>query len=228
TPTAQEVVDKAIQASKTDLLNHAEASFSFRDKQYEYQRDGGQFVYTRIQTDSTGNIIRDVYSNEGLKRYIEREETSLSEKKQNAYANSVNSVIYFAFLPLWLNDAAVNKNYEGINTIKGKKYHRIRVTFNQEGGGDDFDDIFLYWFDTEDYSMDYLAYKYNTNGGGMRFREAYNVQTINGITIQDYHNLKPRKKGSISFDQIDEAYKKGELEELSTIELKNIKININK
>lgn len=224
TPTAQEVTDQAIKVSGVDELQHAEASFAFRDKQYEYKRNGGNYVYTRIQTDSTGTIIKDVLTNDGLTRYIADTVATITEKKRNAYANSVNSVIYFAFLPLWLNDGAVQKAYEGISNIKGKDYHTLKVTFEEEGGGKDFDDVFYYWFDKEDYSMDYLAYKYKTDGGGMRFREAYNARKVSGVTIQDYYNLKPKTKGSVPFETIGEAYNKGELVQLSTIDLKDMKI----
>lgn len=225
-PTAQQIVDRAIQVSGVDQLHHAAASFAFRDKNYGYQKDGGRFEYTRTQTDSTGTVIKDVLTNDGLTRYIADTVANITEKKRDAYANSVNSVIYFAFLPLWLNDGAVNKTYVGEATLKGKNYHQIRVTFEEEGGGKDFEDVFYYWFDVDDYSMDYLAYKYNTDGGGMRFREAYNARQINGVTIQDYRNLKPKTKGSVNFDQIGQAFEEGALTQLSTIDLEEIQITI--
>lgn len=227
TPSAQEIVDRAIQASGTDKLNHAEATFIFRDKTYEYERKEGNYVYTRIQQDTNGVIIKDVLTNDGLTRYIADTVAMITEERQKAYSNSVNSVMYFAFLPLWLNDEAVIKNYEGIETLKGKDYYKIKVTFEEEKGGKDFEDVFYYWFDVEDYSMDYLAYKYLTDGGGMRFREAYNSRQIKGITIQDYRNLKPKTKGSIPFEKIGETYNNGALVELSTIDLQEMKIEIN-
>ncbi len=72
--------------------------------------------------------------------------------------------------------------------------------------------------------MDYLAYKYFTGKGGMRFREAYNQRTVNGVTIQDYRNLQPKIKDGVPFGQIEKAFENGKLEELSIIELKNVKI----
>ena len=108
--------------------------------------------------------------------------------------------------------------------INGKSYHKIRVTFSQEGGGDDFDDVFIYWFDTENHQMDYLAYEYHTDGGGMRFREAFNPRIINGVLIQDYKNYKPREKGSIPIENTAAAFQKDELELLSEIVLENVEI----
>ena len=63
-----------------------------------------------------------------------------------------------------------------------------------------------------------------TGKGGMRFRVAFNQRTINGVRIQDYRNLQPRIMDGVNFDQIENAFEKGELEELSLIELKNVKI----
>ena len=182
------------------------------------------FTYTRIGKNKENILVRDVYTNKGFIRHVADTLVNLTEKRKNAYTNSVNSVIYFAFLPLWLKDPAVILEDQGRSVIKGKEYHKILVTFKQEGGGDDFEDVFLYWFDVEDYSMDYLAYKYFTGKGGMRFREAYNTRKVNGVLLQDYRNLQPKIEGGIDFDEIEKAFENDQLEELSLIILKNVKI----
>ena len=68
------------------------------------------------------------------------------------------------------------------------------MRFTEEDGGKDFEDVFLYWFDEQTFSMDYLAYSYITDGGGVRFREAFNKSEIGGIVFQDYINYKPEDK----------------------------------
>ncbi|MEP0985668.1 DUF6503 family protein [Ekhidna sp.] len=227
TPTAQDIVDKAIETSGTQKLNDATASFIFRDIRYTYNSENRKYAYTRIQTDSLGNEVKDVLTNQGLVRFINGQKSDISEEKRTAYTSSVNSVIYFAFLPKSLNDDAVNKSLEGTIEIDGKNYYKIKVTFDVEGGGEDFDDIFYYWFDAEDYSMDYLAYSYveEDEGRGLRFRVAYNSRKVNGVTVQDYKNLKPKIKDSVPLEEIDQAYLDGKLTELSLIELKNMSIS---
>ncbi|MBO0340673.1 DUF6503 family protein [Flagellimonas profundi] len=219
-----DILDNAIKASGLEKLKNAEASFDFREYHYNYKRDKGRFEYIRSWKKTDGTKIRDVYTNNGLERYVADTLVELTGKRRKAYTNSVNSVVYFAFLPLWLKDPAVMLHSMGTTVIKGKEYYKIRVTFKEEGGGDDFEDVFLYWFDVDDYSMDYLAYKYKTGKGGMRFREAYNVRKANGVTIQDYRNFKPKIRDSFSFNHIEKAFAQGHLEILSEIELKNVKI----
>ncbi|MEQ9468231.1 MAG: DUF6503 family protein [Ekhidna sp.] len=228
TPTAQSIVDKAIEFSGTEQLRNAQASFNFRNITYKYIMEDGRFIYSRTQIDTLGNEVKDVLSNDGLFRYINEEISNISEEKRAAYTSSVNSVIYFAFLPLWLNDEAVNKTFLGEVSLEGKDYYKIKVTFDADGGGEDYEDVFIYWFDTEDYSMDYLAYSYNEEdeGTGMRFRVAYNPREINGVIIQDYRNLKPKVKGSVPLEEIDQAFVDGKLEELSLIELEDVVISI--
>lgn len=224
TPTAQEVVDQAMAQAGAAKLNSAEASFTFRDIAYTYMMKEGEYIYSRIQQDSSGNQVKDVLDNEGLFRYINDSLINLNAEKRAAYTSSVNSVIYFAFLPFRLNDAAVNKSYAGEVEIKGDSYHKIKVTFDADGGGEDFEDVFYYWFDTQDYSLDYLAYSYNEEdeGTGMRFRVAFNLRKVNGVLIQDYKNLKPKVKDSVPLEAIDQAYMDGKLEELSLIELEDV------
>lgn len=226
-PTAQEVVDLAIDASGVEMLINAKATFTFRKISYSYLMEDGSYKYTRTQYDSAGNEIKDVLANNGLTRLINSEEVSITEEKRAAYTSSVNSVIYFAFLPFRLNDAAVNKSYIGMVELGDNQYHKIKVTFDANGGGEDYEDVFYYWFDTEDYSMGYLAYSYNEEdeGKGIRFRVAYNSRKVNGVTVQDYKNLKPKMKDSVPLEEIDQAFIDGKLEELSLIELEDVVIS---
>lgn len=219
----QEVIDNSIEFHKMGGLGNADFSLTFRDIDYTYHNANGMYEYTRTQIDSLGATVLDRMDNDTLIRYTNGEATDVIDEKRAAYTRSVNSVIYFFRLPFGLNDPAVNKVYMGETEIKGKTYHEVKVTFEQEGGGEDFDDVFLYWFDKEDYSMDYLAYLYHTDGGGMRFREAINARRVNGLLIQDYINLKPEDE-SIDIMTIDELYNAGQLIELSQIINENVVI----
>ena len=217
----QEIVDNAITFHGMDDLDNSSFTLTFRNMDYTYINENGMYEYTRTQTDSAGRVIFDRMDNDGLIRKIDGDTAELTDERRAAFTRSVNSVIYFFRLPFGLNDPAVNKTFVRETEIKGKTYYEIKVTFTQEGGGEDFDDVFLYWFDKEDYSMDYLAYLYHTDGGGMRFREAINQRRVNGILIQDYVNLKPEDEG-IDIMTIAELYEAGELKVLSEIINENV------
>jgi hypothetical protein len=222
----QEIVDKAIAFHGMEGLGNADFSLTFRERDYTYSSDNsGMYKYTRAFTDSTGAMVKDVMDNNGLVRYTNNQEMELTEEREAAFIRSVNSVIYFFRLPYGLNDPAVIKEYLGETGIKGKTYHEVKITFQQEGGGEDFDDTFLYWFDKADYSMDYFAYLYHTDGGGMRFREATNPQRVNGVLVQDYVNLRPEDE-KIDIMTIDELYEAGELKVLSEIINEKVQIKI--
>lgn len=221
---AQTVIDESIAFHGMHRLGNAEFSLTFRDMDYTYTNENGRYQYTRTQTDSTGAIVKDYMGNLGFTRYINDEQAEVTEERSAAYTRSINSVIYFFRLPYGLNDEAVIKEYIGEAEIKGKTYHEVKITFEQEGGGEDFDDVFLYWFDKEDYSMDYMAYLYHTDGGGMRFREAINPRRINGMLVQDYINMKPENE-DIDIMTINELYSEGKLSVLSEIINEDIQIN---
>lgn len=220
---AQKIVDLAIEVSGKDKFRSADISFNFRNRKYLSKGNCGNFVYTRIQKDSVGKI-KDVYnSQKKLSRYINDSLITLADSTSNKYAESINSVMYFVQLPYRLNDNAVNKTYKGLDSIKGKAYHKIAVDFNQEGGGTDYEDKYMYWFSAEDFKLDYLAYSFTVNDGGIRFREAYNARTIEGIRFVDYKNYKPKSKDT-KLDEISKAFENEELELLSEIVNKNIKV----
>ncbi len=223
---ADAIIQQAIESAGMELLDAAESSFVFRNRKYTYLRRGGSFEFTRTFRDTLDNEIVDRLTNEGHIRFTNGEQTEVPEKRAQAFSRSVNSVIYFAFLPFNLKDPAVNAEYAGRVNIKGKAYEKIRVTFAQEAGGKDWEDVFYYWFDPVSYKMDYLAYHYTEDDGevGIRFREAFNERRIAGVRIQDYHNFKPKKGEDISFREIEQAFEEGRLELLSEIELTDVQM----
>lgn len=218
---ATEIVFNAIENSGGERYSNVEMSFDFRDRSYTGKRANGMFEYVRITQDSLGEL-HDVLNNEGYYRLLNGTKVDVIDSMAAKYARSVNSVFYFALLPEGLNDGAVLREYMGTKEIKEKVYHKIKVTFEQEGGGEDYQDVFIYWFDTLSYDMDYMAYLYFTDGGGMRFREAMNPRVVNGIKFLDYVNLKPTEE--IGLDSIDDVYINGGLEVLSEIKLENINV----
>ncbi|WP_304516350.1 DUF6503 family protein [Cecembia rubra] len=220
---AQRIVDQSIKAHGGALYQEALISFDFRERHYSIFKSPSKYEYIREFTDSTG-FVRDVLNNDGFQRTVNDTPVDLPEDRIRAFSNSVNSVAYFAFLPYGLNDAAVIKTYLGETELEGNSYHIVKVTFRQEGGGEDYDDEFLYWFHKEKYTMDYMAYSYHTDGGGVRFRKAIKQHQVNGLLLLDFENYKPEDKNT-SVDKMEGLYKEGKLELLSEIRMENIKVS---
>lgn len=219
---ADKIISKSIDFSGSKGFEGKKISFDFRDKTYISTLREGIFNYERITTDSTG-IIRDVLTNTGFKRYKNDALVEVQDTMAIKYSNSINSVHYFAYLPKGLNEKSVNKELLGVVSIKDMEYYKIKVWFNKEGGGTDFEDIFLYWINKKTHFIDYLAYLYYTDGGGIRFREAYNERFVNGIRFVDYNNYEPLD-AKITLFETDSVFESGNLKLLSKIELKNIKV----
>ncbi|MBE9489948.1 MAG: deoxyribose-phosphate aldolase [Bacteroidetes bacterium] len=219
-PNAQDIIDTSIKVTGGDIIAVSTIDFDFRDKHYKAIRNNGTFQLEREFKDSA-TIIKDVYTNTDFKRFVNNDAIIIHDSMAIKYTNSVNSVHYFSVLPYGLNDPAVNKTYVGEEIIKEKAYHKIKVTFNQENGGKDFEDVFLYWINTETNKMDYLAYSYITDGGGMRFREAYNERYVKGIRFVDYNNYKPINK-DVDLLDLGRLFEINELKLLSKIETENV------
>ncbi|WKN40420.1 DUF6503 family protein [Tunicatimonas pelagia] len=221
-PDPKKIIAEAIAAHGGDGYDGKHISFSFRDRHYDVRLHGGQFTYERAWEDSLGSI-HDVLDNQGFTRKIDGEEVVLSAKDEQRYADALNSVVYFALLPQPLTDPAVNATYLGADTVKSKPYHKVQVTFDQQGGGTDFDDVFVYWFHQNERTMDYLAYSFHVNGGGTRFREAYNGREINGIRFADYINYTDTLH-QFSLEEYDTQFTNDQVQELSRIDLENVAV----
>jgi len=215
------IIDQAIDFHFED--KYPNFSFVFRDRSYSIDYSPESFEYTSTYNDSLG-AHRRVLNNSGYSEYLDGAQVKLSKKDSLSHSESVNSVSYFNLLPLVLKEPAVQAEELGLEEIKDKTYQKIQVTFAQEGGGADFQDVYYYWFDTLDYSLDYLAYSFEVNGGGTRFREAQNFRKVNGIGVQDYLNYKgPASTDSLKY--ISDLYKNNKLPLLSEIRVSGIKVN---
>jgi len=221
---AVKIIEEAIDAHGGALYDQADYSFIFRKKEYRFTNNKDQFTYT-VKTTNKGKQIEDFLINGQFERHVNQEKITLSQKNRNKYAEALNSVIYFATLPYKLKDKAVNKKFIETITIKGKSYNVVEITFDEEGGGKDHDDVFYYWVNQNDQKVDYLAYKYHVNGGGVRFRSAYNRRVIDGITFQDYVNWKAPVDTALK--KLPALYEQNQLKELSNIKTENI-INLKK
>ncbi|MGY0408162.1 MAG: DUF6503 family protein [Polaribacter sp.] len=218
--TAEEIVNKSIRYSGAQKVANSEITFSFRNKTYIAYRKNGKFTLTR-KFDS----ITDLLKNDGFVRFINKKEQKLPDSIANKYANSVNSVHYFSVLPFGLDDKAVENKLLPEVTIKGKTYYKIKVSFLENGGGEDFEDVFIYWIGKDNFLVDYLAYEYHTNGGGKRFRALKEQCVKNGIRFVDYYNYKPENK-DIKLVDIDKAFEENKLKKVSEIVLKDINVKI--
>jgi len=220
TPNVQEIIDSAIAQSGGTTIANASIQFKFRDQYYRAKRENGIRTFERCM-DKECILQRDVLDSKGdFTRFRESELIHVPDSMKQKYANSVNSVHYFSVLPYGLNDPAVTKELIDIHDVKGQSYYRVKVTFAQEGGGEDFQDQYMYWIATEDYTVDYIAYNYQVDEGGTRFREAYNERIVNGVRFVDYRNYKPKTQFPPLTD-LDAQFENNELKLLSTIETEN-------
>lgn len=222
----QTIVDKALEAHGSSILENARLTFDFRGRQFSITRQNGMFSYVRSYTDSTGSTIKETLSNDGLVRDVDGVQTEMDSELYRRMETSVNSVSYFVLLPLPLNDPAVVKTLLGEVEILGEPYYKIDVTFRQEGGGRDYQDRFLYWFHRDHFTMDYMAYYYYTDEEGSRFRQATNIREIEGVRIQDYHNFKSDSLTIETIDQYDELFSQGTLELVSEVNLDSLILEI--
>ncbi|MDO7173521.1 DUF6503 family protein [Mariniflexile sp. AS56] len=216
---AELILNQSIEAHGGDLYDTAQYAFVFRGNNYQFINDGKNYEYSK--TSKKGNVItKDVLKNGKFSRTVNGEPVEPTEKAIKGGTGAINSVIYFATLPHKLNDASVNKTYVGETTIKGEKYTVLGVTFKQEGGGEDFDDEYHYWIHTETHQVDYLAYNYKVNNGGVRFRSAYNKRVVDGVTFQDYINYEAELNTALK--DLPALYEAGNLKELSKIDTEDV------
>ncbi len=222
TENAEEIIQKALHQSGFDKSSFS-VDFDFRDYHYTLIRKPSFYSFSRSTIQKDVEVKDVMTSSKPLQRFLDGKVIQLSDSLQRVYSNSLNSVMYFFQLPKPLQDTAAINELVGAVVIHGETYWTLKVTFKEEGGGEDFQDEYRYWINQKNYEIDYLAYNYLTDGGGTRFRRAVNKRKIEGIFFQDYVNYKPFQK----FEQLDSLpslFEQEELEQVSLIENKNIRV----
>ncbi len=219
-PDARRIIAQAIEAHGGERYQHVRVEADFRQFHLRLEQQGGRFRYERRHRDSTGAVLVEILSNDGVTRSVNGQPQPLDSAQRSKWSNAVNAVAYFLLLPHKLADPAVIPAYLGETTVEGRLYDKIRVTFSQEGGGQDFEDTFFYWFNRQTHTMDYLAYR----EGGPRFRKAINPRTVGGIRFQDYLNYAGDEADTTSVGDYDRKFERGELKLLSRIEQKNVRV----
>ena len=216
---ADSIINDAILAHGGEKYNVADYSFVFRNKKFRFQNNNNSYTYiAEFQKGDT--LVKDVLKDGKFERYMNANLQNIKATEIIKYSEALNSVIYFATLPYKLNDASVRKKYIEKVQIKNDSYDVIEVTFDIEGGGKDFEDEFYYWINKNTHKMDYLAYRYHTNDGGIRFREAYNRRVVDGITFQDYINYEAPFEAPLI--ELPQWLQSGRLKEVSRIETEHI------
>lgn len=217
---SQQLIHQAIEAHGGDLYKEAHYSFVFRGNRFSFKNSSHNgTIYTRV-LHKGDSVWVDSLMNDKLRRTINGKQIELSSKEMNSASESINSVIYFATLPHKLADEAVVSRWVESTQILGKTYQAIEVTFRKEGGGQDFEDRFMYWIEEETSRVDYLGYSYQVNGGGVRFRKAYNSRTVGGILFQDYINFKAPL--GTELNQLPRLLETEKLTEISRIETEEV------
>jgi hypothetical protein len=217
---AKKIVAQCIEAHGGKNYQSFDVSFDFRKFKVRLKQAGTQFSYERTTADSLNNVYYDILTNESFVRKRNDTIQVLSQKEADKYREGTNAVAYFVLLPYKLSEPAVNLKYVGETTIENQKYDKIKVTFDQEGGGKDHEDEFCYWINQSTHTLDFLSYA----NGGPRFRKAFKRDTVGGIVFQDYENYEILDK-TLSTTDYDKAFLEGKSKLLSKIEQNNYVAN---
>ncbi len=218
------VVQAAIERHGGDVFEGVHMQWDFRGIPFEVMRDDGRFRYQRTVTDSLGQAVVQVIENEGSWIEVNGERRELDPRARARLETAVNSVVYFGFLPFRLDDPPVRLADLGTSQVEGQPYQKIQVTFQQEGGGPDWEDRFIYWFHETDHTLDYLAYREATEVETTRFRKAVNRREIAGLLVQDYENYTgdPDVGDVAEYDRLFEA---GGLRLVSMVEFDDLQVH---
>jgi hypothetical protein len=221
--TPLEVVRASIDFHGGDTFESSSIHWTFRDIPYEVHRSDGLFRHQRTVADSLGREVVEVMGNEGIWVEVDGLRSEADQARQDAIVSAVNPTVYLGFLPFKLDDSAVHLADLGSATVEGRLYRRIEATFTEEGGGQGWENRFVFWFRDGEWSLDYLAYDEPGDPRVTRFRRAINRRDVGGIVVQDYENYTddPETGDIVDYDR---RFEEGALRLVSMVEFEEVEV----
>ncbi len=219
------IVDRAIEHHGGELYRHSETGVDLCSKSGCFHvvalLDGDRFVYTVAGT-SGGARLEVRSSNDALEVRRDGEPLAVEPGGEQKYRDWAMARVYFCFLPFRLGDPSVRHQDLGLVDWDGRRLHKVKVTFEagtSTGAGDEY----VYWFDPESARLEYFAYSYDDNGGGLRFRRTVRHRRAGGLLFSDQENFGADGPG-LSVDAIDAAYVRDAMRHVSTVRLEGIEV----
>lgn len=218
---AEEAIQRSIETHGGEAFQTGVMEFDFRGDRFLLARHDDRFRQERVHVDPEGRVVREQMTNEGTRLLLDGREVTLDEEERAELELAVNSVIYFAFLPHRLRDPGVRAAHLGETRIRDEPYDVVEVTFDEAQGGEDWEDRFVYWIHSESGTLDWMAYRYERDDGGTRFRRAVNRREVGPLLVQDWENWDGGDRVSRLEDYPD-LHAAGELELVSMVEMENL------
>ncbi len=219
------IVDRAIEHHGGEIYRHSETRLDLCSKSGCFHvvanLDGDRWAYT--VSGRSGDSRLQVHSaDDALTVRRDGAEEAVAANRERRHRDWAMARVYFCFLPFRLNDPGVFKHDLGLVDWDGRRLHKVKVTF-QAGSSTDAGDQYMYWFDHETARLEYFAYSYDDNGGGIRFRRAVRHRRVGGLLFFDQENLGVDGSG-LSVDAIDAAYVRAAMRQVSTVRLEGIEV----
>ncbi len=220
-----DIVDRAIAYHGGDAYQTSRTELDLCSKSGCFhlvaEVDGGRFDY-RVSRETAESAIEVRSTNDTLEVVRDGANVDVEAAKAQSYRDWAMARVYFCFLPFRLNDPSVIQQDLGLVDWDGRKLHKVKVTFEADSSTDASDE-FMYWFDPDTARLEFFAYSYDNNGGGLRFRRAVHHRRIGGILFFDQENLGT-EDADISVDDLDAAVVRDRLRHISTVRLEAIKV----
>jgi hypothetical protein len=222
-PSAVKTIAASVAAQGLANPRGLAVHFRIRDTPVRLWLDGASAVYEREVTTDAGPRRDRLEGGTFTASVAGVAVADVPPEMLAAWQRSLNSIGYFTLLPRGLQDPAVVATALGRTSLRGEEWETIEVRFRADGGGEDHDDVFRYWFDPTTHRIAYLAYTFTRDEGGVRLREVTGSHIERRVVLHDYANYGLDGQGR-TIDEAVAAFERGELPLVSRVELTDVEV----
>lgn len=206
---AKAILLKALKAHGEALHNAATVTFSLNNYDFVLNREGYNYRYEMSrQTDTAKHTA--VTFNGGFEYLVDGVQSSQGPRMDNIVKNRVNAVAFDFYLPYELTGNDAIHTYKGQEIVRGKKYHKVEVTFKQIDPEQPDNRIFLLWIETNNYEIDFIGKQDGDRSTRKQFAAAANKRRLNGMLITDFETYQTQTNNKhVAIDSLGFYYNAG-------------------
>ena len=218
------LLNKAIEAHGGDLFKQSTVAFELNNYEFQFTRDGYNYDYSMTRANDT--LIATMRAFNGGMEYTENGAVSTQgARMDNIVRNRVNSVAYEFYIPYDFTTNDVVQTYLGDEFMRGRKYHKVKITFKTPEGGTPDLRAFVLWIDAETFEIDFVAKENDSASGRKQFSAAAYKRRVGGMLFSDFEIYQtPGRNREVSIDSIGMAYGAGAMQRVTVTTYKNITV----
>ncbi|NQX76142.1 DUF6503 family protein [Gilvibacter sp.] len=220
------LLDSAIAAHGGGHYDGATISFGLNNYDFKLKREGYTYDYEMSQ-EKDGVLHKVNTFNGGLTYKIGDSLVDQGGRQMTLIRERVNNVAYDFYIPYSLTGNDVILEYLGMEDMRLKPYHKLKVSYKQIPGGDPDHRAYILWISKDTYEIDFIAKQNDETSGRKQFMAAAYKRRVNSMLFSDFELYQTAGRNKdVRIDSLGIAYNTGNMQRKAVTTYRDVAVSL--